>query len=319
MILVAGGTGRLGTLVVERLLHGGLPVRVLTRDPQRAAPLGDRVSVMTGDVRDRRTLTAAFEGVEVVVSAVHGFVGPGGVSPTSVDRDGNANLTDAAKAAGADLVLMSIVGVTPNSPMELFRMKYAAEQHAMASGVPTTIIRATAFLELWIELLRHTATRSGRPLVFGRGDNPINFVSVIDVAALVTLAITDTATRGDTLGIGGPDDLTFNRLAQAVQSADGRTGTPRHVPPAMLRLAAATIGRLKPQIRRQTLAAVAMDTTKLSFDATATRARYPDLPCTSLTDLLSPAGNADPTATPASTNTRADTPPGEAAPAEPPQ
>ncbi|MEO5680851.1 MAG: NAD(P)H-binding protein, partial [Acidimicrobiales bacterium] len=116
MILVAGGTGRLGTLVVERLLQGGLQVRVLTRDPTQAAPLGDRVSVTTGDVRDRRTLIPAFDGVEVVVSAVHGFVGPGGVSPASVDRDGNANLTDAAKAAGAELVLISGVGVTPDNP-----------------------------------------------------------------------------------------------------------------------------------------------------------------------------------------------------------
>ena len=55
-------------------------------------------------------VAAAVAGVEVVVSAVHGFVGPGGVSPATVDRDGNANLTDAAKAAGAGMVLMSIVG-----------------------------------------------------------------------------------------------------------------------------------------------------------------------------------------------------------------
>ncbi len=84
-------------------------------------------------------------------------------------------------------------------------MKHAAERHALASSVPTTTVRATAFAELWIELLRQTAGRSGRPLVFGRGDNPINFVSVVDVAALVERAATDTATRGQTLEIGGPD------------------------------------------------------------------------------------------------------------------
>ena len=39
-----------------------------------------------------------------------------------------------------------------DSPMELFRMKHAAEQYAVASGVPTTIVRATAFVELWIDL-----------------------------------------------------------------------------------------------------------------------------------------------------------------------
>ena len=136
----------------------------------------ERVEVVTGDVRDRDSLGRATAGVEVVVSAVHGFAGPGGTSPATVDRDGNANLTDAAEAAGADLVLMSTVGAAADSPMELFRMKYAAEQYACASGVPTTVVRATAFVELWIDLLEQTARRSGRPLVFGHGDNPINFV-----------------------------------------------------------------------------------------------------------------------------------------------
>jgi hypothetical protein len=32
-------------------------------------------------------------------------------------------------------------------------------------------------------VLAKTAARFGRPVVFGRGDNPINFVSVTDVAA----------------------------------------------------------------------------------------------------------------------------------------
>ena len=42
MILVAGGTGRLGTLVVTALADAGLDVRVLTRDATRARHLGER-------------------------------------------------------------------------------------------------------------------------------------------------------------------------------------------------------------------------------------------------------------------------------------
>ena len=42
VILVAGGTGRLGTLVVGRLVSRGLEVRVLTRDPERARAPGGR-------------------------------------------------------------------------------------------------------------------------------------------------------------------------------------------------------------------------------------------------------------------------------------
>ncbi|MBJ7608092.1 MAG: NAD(P)H-binding protein [Candidatus Dormibacteraeota bacterium] len=52
MILVAGGSGRLGTLVVRRLAGDGHQVRVLTRDPARAVHLGDAATVMVGDVRD---------------------------------------------------------------------------------------------------------------------------------------------------------------------------------------------------------------------------------------------------------------------------
>jgi NADH dehydrogenase len=287
VILIAGGTGRLGTLVVDRLVNRGLLVRVLTRDPARAAHLaGDRVEVVTGDVRDRASLGPVTAGADVVVSAVHGFTGPRGNSPATVDRDGNANLIDATKAAGADFVLLSTVGAAADSPMELFRMKRAAEEHASATGIPTTTIRATAFLKLWIELMQQTAARSGRPLVFGRGGNPINFVSVADVAALVELAVTDPTSRGKTLEIGGPDNITFNELAQAVQTAGGRTGAPRHVPRAMLRLMGNSIGRVKPQLGRQARAALAMDRSDLTFDAAPLRRHYPDLPRTALSDVL---------------------------------
>ena len=286
MILVAGGTGRLGTILVDRLAERELQVRVLTRDARRAAHLPGTVSVIRGDVRDPSTLRAAFEGVNLVVSAVHGFVGTHGDSPASVDRDGNAHLINAAEAVGAAMVLMSGVGASADSPMELFRMKYAAEQYALCSRVPTTIVRATAFLELWIELLRNTATRSGRPLVFGRGDNPINFVSVTDVAALVERVVVDPTTRGQTFEVGGPDNLTFNQLAEAVQRADGREGAPRHVPPAALRLIAATVGRLKPQVGRQTRAALVMDHMDLTFHFIQVDSRF-DAAVTSVADLLS--------------------------------
>jgi uncharacterized protein YbjT (DUF2867 family) len=289
MILLAGGTGRLGTVLATRLTEHGLAVRVLTRDPARAGHLAAQgVEVATGDVRDRTSLAPAVYGADVVVSAVHGFTGPGGVSPATVDYQGNINLIDAARATGAQLVLMSVAGAAPDSPMELFRMKHAAEEHLRASGVRWTIVRATAFLELWIDILGSTAARSGRPVVFGRGDNPINFVSVTDVAALVEHAVTDPATRGRILLIGGPENLTFNQLAAAIQEAGGRTSAPRHVPPLVLRLMARTAGRLKPELGRQARAALLMDRIHLDYDGGATRQTYRDIPFTPLDMCLGP-------------------------------
>jgi NADH dehydrogenase len=286
VILIAGGTGRLGTLIVDGLVKRGMPVRVLTRQPVRAAHLaGDLVTVLSGDVRDPESLAPAVAGVDVVVAAVHGFTDPHRDALAATDRVGNCNLMEAARGAGADLVLMSVVGAAADSPMELFRVKHAAEQDAAQSGVPTTIVRATAFLELWIDLMNRTAARSGRPLVFGAGRNPINFVSVADVASLVEHAVTDPATRGRTLEIGGPADLTFDELAHAVQSAAGRAGRPRHVPPIMLRLMANSIGHLRPELGRQARAALVMDQAEFTFDTTRFES-YPDVPCTGLAEVL---------------------------------
>lgn len=268
MILIAGGTGRLGTLLVNQLTDRGLAIRVLTRDPQRARQLPDKVDIAVGDVRDPDALLSAVHGVDTVVSAVQGFAGPGNGTPATVDRDGNIHLIDAAQTVNADFVMVSVVGAAADSPMELFRMKHTAEEHLRSTGIPATIVQATAFRELWVELMNDTAGRSGRPLVFGRGNNPINFVSVDQVAALTVKAITDPATRGSTLHVGGPDNLTFNQLAEAVQHAAGRTKPPRHIPSAGLLLMANTVGRLKPDLGRQARAALAMDRIDLTYRPT---------------------------------------------------
>jgi uncharacterized protein YbjT (DUF2867 family) len=286
MILVAGGSGRLGSLLVQRLVAGGATVRVLRRTRARAAHLDAApVEIVEGDVRVASDAQRAVAGANVVVSAVHGFAGRGGVSPASVDRDGNRHLVDAAAQAGATVILMSVVGASAESPMELFRMKDAAEQYLRASGTQWTIVRSTAFLETWIDLIADTADRAGRVVVFGRGQNPINFISVHDVAALVDRVIGDQEARGHTIEIGGPENLTLTRLATAIQAA-APTVAPRHVPRAALKAMSVLLRPFWPERARQGAAALALDTMDLRFNPLAIRARYPDISLTSTSELL---------------------------------
>jgi uncharacterized protein YbjT (DUF2867 family) len=216
VIVVAGGTGTLGTSLVQRLAEAGLAVRVLTRDLARAQHLGPGVDVVRGDVRDPASIGRALRGAGTVISAVQGFTGPGGISPASVDRAGNANLIDTATTAGAAFVLISVVGACAGHPIGLFPAKHDAEETLRASGVPWTIIRATAFMQTWSEIMTKTLCASGKIPVLGRGDNPVNFVSATDVAALAALAVTDPGLRGQVVQLGGPDNLTFNQLAVIV-------------------------------------------------------------------------------------------------------
>jgi uncharacterized protein YbjT (DUF2867 family) len=287
MIVVAGGTGTLGTRLVPLLAGQGLAVRVLTRDPARARHLaGHGAEVVHGDVRDPGSVARALEGAGMVISAVHGFAGPGGVSPESVDRAGNAHLIAAAARAGAAFVLVSVVGASPSHPIGLFRAKHATEEALRASGLPWTIVRATAFMETWGQIMGRPLQASGKVLVFGRGDNPVNFVSAADVAALVSQAATDTALRGQTLELGGPDNLTFNELAVILQETTGHRGAIRHIPRPALRVMAGVTAAVKPAMARQARAALAMDTIDMRFDPAPTRRAYPNLPNTSIQPVL---------------------------------
>lgn len=204
MILVAGGSGRLGSLLVQRLVAGGATVGA------QAHPRTSRASRRRAgrDRRGRRTrrlgCSAGCRRRKCGRERRPRFCGSRSVSPASVDRDGNRHLVDAAAQAGATVIPMSVVGASAESPMELFRMKDAAEQYLRASGTQWTIVRSTAFLETWIDLIADTADRAGRVVVFGRGQNPINFISVHDVAALVDRVIGDQEARGHTIEIGGP-------------------------------------------------------------------------------------------------------------------
>jgi uncharacterized protein YbjT (DUF2867 family) len=150
-------------------------------------------------------------------------------------------------------------------------MKWAAEEYLRASGVPWTIVRPTVIAETWADILRASANSSGRVQVFGRGQNPINFVSADDVADAVVRAVTDAALRGQVIEVGGPENLTFNELARLL--TPGRD--PRHVPRTALRLMGAVAGPLRPQLARMARAAVDMDTSDLTFDAGPSLAAYP--------------------------------------------
>jgi uncharacterized protein YbjT (DUF2867 family) len=287
MILVAGGTGTLGTQLVRRLSDRGLPVRVLTRDPARAAHLPGSVEVLTGDLRDSAAVAAAVHGATTVVSAVHGFAGLGKPSPEAIDRDANRALIQAAADADVQhLVLVSVLGAAPDHPMSLHRAKHAAEQALQASGLAWTIIRPAAYLETWIAIIGAKLADRGQALVFGPGRNPINFVSAHDVAAVAALAVHDPSLQGQVLEVTGPENLSFTQLAERLITASGQPGRIRHVPLAMLRAMSVLARPVSPVFARQAQAAVVMNTTDMTVDVAAIRARFPTIPATTLDEVL---------------------------------
>lgn len=286
MILLAGGTGTLGGVLIRTLQDTGMPFRILTRNSQRAAALAAAgLDVVIGDVGYPADLTRALSGCTAVVSAISGFGPQSGSTPPAVDRDGNINLMEAAERAGVrQFVHFSMHGASASHPMELARMKYAAEQRLMAGNLEWTIVRPTTILETYTAIMGESLGKSGVAVVFGRGDKPVNFVSAQDLAGAVVLALRGRL-KNQAVDVGGPDNMPLNELAALLIARNGR-GRTVHVPLGLLRAAAAGARLVAPPWGRVLGGAVHLGAADMSFDAAAERTRLPGVPFTPVREAL---------------------------------
>ncbi len=258
MILIVGASGRLGSIVAQRLLAQGKPVRAMTRTPLNLARLKQQgAEVVSGDLRNPATLLSACQGVEQVLKRV-------------ADA-GNRQLIDAAKAAGVKhFIFVSVLGARPDSPLEFFRIKYRTEEYLRTSGLSFTIIRPSAFMDLWVQLIGQPILEQGKTTIFGRGNNPINFVAVEDVARFVCTVCEDPGACNRVVEVGGPENLTMNQVAEIFERTSGRQAKKRHVPLPMMRAMSILMQPVNPALSRQIRAGIYMDTANLCYDMTET-------------------------------------------------
>jgi uncharacterized protein YbjT (DUF2867 family) len=151
-VLVAGATGKTGQWVVKRLLHYGIPVRVFSRDREKAVSMfGDSVEIATGKIQSAADIAEAVTGCNAVISALGSNSVTGESSPGEVDRDGVIRIVDeAAKAGVKHFGLVSSMAVTKwYHPLNLFAgvllKKWEAEEHVRKvfsmGGRSYTIVR----------------------------------------------------------------------------------------------------------------------------------------------------------------------------------
>ena len=280
MIVVIGGSGRLGKLVVDRLAGKGGAIRIMARDPTTVPARWPNVEVVRGDARRAANLDRAVAGASTVVSAMSAF-GMQRVTPREVDRDGNANLIAACERQGVDhVVLVSVRTASPTHPTALHRMKYEAEQRLMRSSLSWTILRPSPFIETFQQVLGAPLLEKGKTVVFGRARNPINFVSAHDVAWCVERASTDAALRGTAIDVGGPENLTLLEFVASFAAVTGARGPVTHIPLPVMRMISVVARPFNATFARLVQASVVMDTTDMAFDASRLRVQFPDLALT---------------------------------------
>jgi NADH dehydrogenase len=164
-------------------------------------------------------------------------------------------------------------------------MKDAAERHLRASAAPWTIVRSTAFLETWIDLMVQTTIVRVVCWSLAAATTRLTSCPCATSGRLVERVIADPGARMQTLDIGGPENITMTSLANG-----GPTGRPWPSHHGTCRQRTEAISLVfRPfwaERARQAAAALVLDTIDMRFDPAAIRARYPDLPLTSSSDVI---------------------------------
>jgi uncharacterized protein YbjT (DUF2867 family) len=290
MILVVGGSGSLGSALTRRLLASGARVRVMTRRPEAAGALRDEgAEVVAGDLLDRASLIRACAGADAVVASAHAMLGRGRQASVHVDLTGHQHLVEAARLNRVGhFVYTSVYDFGPAfQAVPFFRIKLDVEQHLRASGLAHTIVRPTAFMEMHAhELIGAPILANRRVVLFGRGEQPRNFVAVDDVARCIVRVLHDASLAGGVLDVGGPDNLTNMDVVRIYERLGGQRARVSHLPVPALRLASLLARPFYPGLSQVFQAGVLGDTVDQRFDASGLEARL-GFPLTRLEDWVS--------------------------------
>jgi uncharacterized protein YbjT (DUF2867 family) len=241
MILVAGATGLVGREVCRLLLEKKKPVRAMVRKSSNADVVGDLkkrgAEIVRADLKDRASIHAACRGVDTVISTATSTLSrQEGDSIDTVDRQGQINLVDAAKAAGAKrFVLISFNHHKAPVACALTEAKSAAEQQLMKSGMDYTILRPTPFMEIWLSPNLGFDAAGGKATIYGTGENPISWISLFDVAAFAVAALDRPSAKNQIIEIGGPEAVSPNEVVRIFEKTSGRKFEVQHVPEEALR------------------------------------------------------------------------------------
>lgn len=234
-------------------------------------------SVVKGDLRDVESLEFALRGVSTVVSATHSMLGKGDASVEHVDDEGVRSLIDESKKAGVEhFIFVSVLQAALDHPVDFWQAKARVERYLRDSGLNYTIIRPAGFMEMHAYVLIGKLVESGKRVVmFGSGKNPRNFVAAGDVAKMIVAATDDPKMRGETVEIGGPENLTANEVAETFARISGKKAKVTHLPIAAGKAAAVAANKIHPGVGRVIKSAVLSETTDQTFDVTELVARYP--------------------------------------------
>ncbi len=254
VVTVFGGTGFIGRHVIQRLVKQGASVRVATRDTEAAnylKPLGEvgQIAPIPVNINDPASIALAVSGAHQVINLI-GILAKWGKSTfQSIHVDVADAIAKAASEAGVrQLVHVSALGASAESPAAYARTKAAGEEAVKAAFADASIVRPSAvfgpgdrFFNMFASMARFTPVLPvfGCPLIpkvklfgldtpidldlYGDGGTRLQPVYVGDIAGAIIKILDDRSCAGKTYELGGPRAYSFKDMLDMVLKESGRS------------------------------------------------------------------------------------------------
>ncbi|EMA64925.1 complex I NDUFA9 subunit family protein [Halorubrum kocurii] len=250
-VLVAGGTGFIGSYLCRALADGGHEVTALSRSP---GDVPEGVASATGDVTDYDSIAGAVEGQDAVVNlvALSPLFEPkgGNIMHDRIHRGGTRNLVRAAEDGGVErFVQLSALGADADGDTAYIRAKGEAEAIVRDSGLDWTIFRPSVVFGEGGEFVSFTKRLKGMfapgvPLypLPGGGKTRFQPIHVEDLVPMLVAALEDDEHVGETYEVGGPETLTLRQVTDLVYEAENKGVTIVPLPMPLARIGLGVLG-----------------------------------------------------------------------------
>ena len=236
-LAITGGTGFVGSRLIDAAIEAGNTAKALTRRPQEPRP---SLHWVNGSLADRDALAALVDGADAIIH-VAGVINAPDAAGFEAGNVTGTLATLAAATAGGVKRFVHVSSLAAREPqLSLYgASKARSEALVERSGLDWAIVRPPAVYgpgdKETLELFQ--MAKLGIVLLPPKGR--LSLIHVDDLAGLLLAMAAPTAPRGQ---IFEPDDghrgWSHKELAQALGTAVGRRGVSLSVPAGLLKLTA---------------------------------------------------------------------------------
>jgi uncharacterized protein YbjT (DUF2867 family) len=237
MIVITAPTGQIGGQVLSNVLGSGEPVRVIVRDPDRLpAEVRERVEVVQGSHGAIDVVDRAFAGADAVFWLVPPDPHADSIEAAYVDFTRPA--CDAFKRHEVRRVVgISALGrrTAVAGHAGLVTASLAMDDLIASSGVGYRALTMPSFMD---NLLRQVQAIRNQGMFFTpiAGDRKLPTCATRDIAATAARLLLDDSWSGPGhVAVLGPEDLSFNDMAQIMSEVLGKPVRYQQIPAEALK------------------------------------------------------------------------------------